>query len=508
MYTTENSLKYICSVNLGALETVQFLLDSGFVNHWQGNYLTSNVLLEARRQPIGHRYTLLQDKQSNTTVLTFGFLYNFLNHCHLTVVERVEDVVHQEWFKVALTQNHYDAILIMAHMDCVDPLVSVILNATRAIVGENMPIQFVTGHSHRRAYEVLDSAASSMEAGRFLDTVGFVSFPRSHSYIAAQTKAGGHNLTALSLFQHEFIDASKAGLSSALCLDDADSLSTPEGDALSAMIRETQQRLDLESVLGCSPTNFLLSTDWKDPSTLWGLYLNKVVPSQLFRNNGSKVYVQRTGAFRYMLFEGEVSLDDVISVCPFNDTVYEVVDSIQGSTLQDLLKALTNLTSTPDLAVFPLQLDPDRLYAVYVPDWNMPEVIDVISSATGQALTPVPTGKSTTNLWRDFVKSHWPTCDEAASEHQAYTVLTASSPSASEHQAYTVLSASSPSDPATPGFSGAWPYSSIAGLLVLILAWAVHQYPKRSQRMQVLYDLQVKDPLIPSSLAENYGATP
>jgi len=169
-----------------------------------------------------------------------------------------------------------------------------------------------------------------------------------------------------------------------------------------------------------------------------------------------------------------------------------VVDSIQGSTLQDLLKALTNLTSTPDLAVFPLQLDPDRLYAVYVPDWNMPEVIDVISSATGQALTPVPTGKSTTNLWRDFVKSHWPTCDEAASEHQAYTVL----------------SASSPSDPATPGFSGAWPYSSIAGLLVLILAWAVHQYPKRSQRMQVLYDLQVKDPLIPSSLAENYGATP
>jgi 2',3'-cyclic-nucleotide 2'-phosphodiesterase (5'-nucleotidase family) len=151
------------------------LLDSGFVGHWSGGYLTSNVVLEANGEPIGARYALLQGR--NSRVLAFGFLYNFVDNCKMTIVERVQVVVQQEWFRSALVEEHFDAILVLAHMDCVDPLVFAILESIRTIVGSEMPIQFLTGHSHRRCFEATDPASSSMEAGRFLDTVGFVSFP-------------------------------------------------------------------------------------------------------------------------------------------------------------------------------------------------------------------------------------------------------------------------------------------------------------------------------------------
>jgi 2',3'-cyclic-nucleotide 2'-phosphodiesterase (5'-nucleotidase family) len=103
-------------------ETVQHMIDSGFIDHWEGHYLTSNTLLSGSyqfsrpQQPLGHRYTYLHSQgTSKATLLTFGFLYNFQNYCSMTVVERVQDVVQQEWFRKVLKEsNKYDAILVMA----------------------------------------------------------------------------------------------------------------------------------------------------------------------------------------------------------------------------------------------------------------------------------------------------------------------------------------------------------------------------------------------------------
>ena len=40
-------------------------------------------------------------------------------------------------------------------------------------LGARMPIQFLTGHSHLRAWTRLDAFATSFEAGHYGDTVGF-----------------------------------------------------------------------------------------------------------------------------------------------------------------------------------------------------------------------------------------------------------------------------------------------------------------------------------------------
>jgi len=187
-------------------ETVEFLVygsssssknatgeGGSFIDHWDGNYLTSNTLLKSTNEPIGNRYTYLRGDSTNSpTLLTFGFLYNFQNNCPTTVVESVEGTVSERWFRDALLRrDDYDAILVLAHMDAVDSLVYVILEAIRSITDtDDVPIVFVTGHSHRRAYEVLDANAVSFEAGHFLDTVGFVSFPLPEKNDAASSGNG------------------------------------------------------------------------------------------------------------------------------------------------------------------------------------------------------------------------------------------------------------------------------------------------------------------------------
>ena len=86
-----------------------------FIPHWNGNYLTSNTLLAATGEPLGNRYTYLRGQFS--TLLVFGFLYNFEDHCPSTIVEKVQTVVQQDWFvQVVMQQQEYDAILVMAHV--------------------------------------------------------------------------------------------------------------------------------------------------------------------------------------------------------------------------------------------------------------------------------------------------------------------------------------------------------------------------------------------------------
>jgi hypothetical protein len=61
---------------------------------------------------------------------------------------------------------------------------------------------FLTGHTHMRAYSVLDPMAISMESGKYLDTVGLVGCStavRAHTFelLAEMTQGGdSHRLRA------------------------------------------------------------------------------------------------------------------------------------------------------------------------------------------------------------------------------------------------------------------------------------------------------------------------
>lgn len=329
-------------------ETVEYMRQSGFIHHWNGTYLSSNTFDATTGEPLGSLYTYLTASSSsndNVRLLTFGFLFNFQNHCSVVTVQNVQDTVQEEWFRNVLQQtDQYDAIVVLAHMDCQDPLVTnELLPSIRSVVGLDTVIVFLTGHTHRRCFVQLDDAAISLEAGRFLDTIGIVQF-----------RIDSDRRRRPIVFQHEFVNATRHDLQRVLGDPYTMPLDTSAGIALSTEIQATRTALGLPQVLGCAPQHYYLNqgigmdNDHNHSSSLWRFYLDHVVPVTIADHNDDddklrrRVFVQSTGGLRYDLFEGQTTLDDLIAVSPYNDTVVQICTGLQGSELDALLNLLND----------------------------------------------------------------------------------------------------------------------------------------------------------------------
>lgn len=284
---------------------------AGWLDWWGLKYLTSNIIDSNTQKNFGNQFRLL--KGPTSTVLTFGFLYNMKDSDSTVTVQQVETVVAEAWFSNALKTPGIDAILVLAHMGHDDHLISVILAKIRSIVGPNMPVQFVAGHTHKRGVHNPDATSLSLEAGRYLDTVGFVSFPRKDTLASAST-----NTT--SMFQYRFLDASRSVLETAL---NGPTLGTSEGTALSAFIHRIQDELGLREVVGCVPERYFYNKSIFASNSVWGLFEREVVP-RLF--DGRDVVMFSTELARYDLLPGDIILDEVIGMIPFNETLFKFSD--------------------------------------------------------------------------------------------------------------------------------------------------------------------------------------
>ena len=385
--------------------TVEYIRDH-FVQHWNGSYLTSNVLLESTRSPIGSRYTVL--KGNHSSLLTFGFLYDMTGNCGASIVEPVGQVVQTEWFRIALLTETYDAILVLAHMDFQDNLVKVIRDAIRTILSTPMPIQFITGHSHIRAFTVVDEASTSFEAGHYLDTVGFVSFPKlTQPFIAV-------NMT--NQFQHVFI---KANIDTFKNVLQVDSLDTIEGLELSQFILNTRKDMGLFEVLGCSPRLYAVEQGLDQEDSLWSLYLTKVVADTYLQSSVTSIFLQSTGAFRSSFFKGEVDNDDLTSVTPFNDTIFLLDTAIEGNILLELLGGQPNQVGPnapyglPFIGSSLFHVDTSFSYRVYTTTFDLPGILERLEYLTRTTITSTRQYDgngmeiTTTTLWTNYIDSNW-----------------------------------------------------------------------------------------------------
>ena len=378
--------------------TVEYITQpDGFVNFWRGGYLTSNVILKETGVPIGNRSIYLQGVHSDKTILVFGFLYNFQNHCSMTEVEDVETVINSAWFENELKKYEengtFDAIVVLAHMDAYNDLVDKILNKIRSICGQEVPVQFITGHSHQRKFRKLDNFSTSFEAGRFLDTVGFTSIAFDDNDVS---------------FDHAFIDGNINSFKDAL--GSTDDLDTENGTKLALLIEETEMKLGLNEVKGCSPKTFYLNYGLEQDNSLWGLFAKKIIPIQLFNRNSSKVFIQNPGGLRYNLYEGEITVNDVITVSPYNDTVWEVASNISGT---DFITAFgvpnqadgsAHFSDLPKLIVSG-SVDPEKQYDVYSVDFDVAYVKDALENSTKLKFEPFELDQSMSTILVDYIKT-------------------------------------------------------------------------------------------------------
>lgn len=424
------------AVNLGNHElyhasVVEYIQQpGGFVDWWNGGYLTSNVVradstaTSASPKPIGNRYAILRGATGSTTLLAMGFLYNMQDHVDSVVVQQVQEVVQQDWFRDALLNESYDAILVLAHMHCRDPLVHVILTAIRRYVDATVPVQFITGHTHVRDYTVLDEWSTSFEAGRFLDTLGFVSFPTrttvertiasspSTSTTTAVTNNSSKNHTdgtkVLSpMFQHRYWNANRQLLQDTLGVA---SLPTKRGSDLSRFIANLQDELGLTQDIGCVEKSYFVDNGLDEPQSLWAFFDQNVVQTQF---ESDQVVILGKGQWRYDLVGGRLQVGDVIAVSPFNDTLFRW-DNISVSVILQLNATLNSnrdiswLTKLPDYVMSSLEhMDnsTDGTFDVITAKFDRKRIQSILQDL-GVDSEPVQMGATTLSIWLDHVRQY------------------------------------------------------------------------------------------------------
>jgi len=412
----------------------------GYVDWWGDRYLTSNIHKvdnlskeEATlmtgisktepKDPLGSRYKILHGDDSK--LLTFGFLYNMGNAAKDAgiEIEKVQTTVKQQWFSDALTEEEYDAILVLAHMDLVDPLVDVLRKAIRGIIGENTPIVFLTGHTHHRGYKQLEDLTVTFEAGRYLDTVGFISFPKKDS-----VRSGNNS----SLFRHNYLDANRKLLfEDTLGFSSADEGETANGKEFSEFIHTTRKKLGLERVVGCAPQSYYAEHPVDAPDSLWGFFRDEVIP-KIFsaqvvtaeeEDDLPTAMLLPSESFRYNLLNTEdLVVDDIYAVAPFNDTLVHM-GTFSSDVILEANKTLNKhswklpnfiLIGTFDDASDNPLVAVTKKYHLYSYEFQAGDVEKAIAKIAPSEKVEIKKTEWTSSLiWLSFVEQYWP-CDSTS----------------------------------------------------------------------------------------------
>lgn len=150
-----------------------------------------------------------------------------------------------------------------------------------------------------------------------------------------------------------------------------------------------------------------------DEDSLWRLFRDKVVPSQVA---GDRVVLFAKGSWRYDLMSGVVRLDDAFAISPFEEILYEW-KAIPSEVIIRLNASLNE--AAPDLPFFPLL--PAYILAPAVPfvaeggfydlitdTFEAPLIQKHLEEFYPEAGPAAPINDtSTTSIWVDFFEENW-----------------------------------------------------------------------------------------------------
>lgn len=338
-------------------ENIEFMREK-FVPYWNGSFVTSNV------EPMGAKYYVYEDD-----VLVFGFLYEMKDHGDGVAVETAYEAMNETWFQQALETQGVRAVVALCHADAEDPLIeAVAAGIRRGLKTTSTPIVMLAGHSHRRKYVALpESNAAVIEAGRYMDTVGILTYDSTRG------------------FEHSFVDGSKQSLRKC-------GGQTERGAALDREISAARDRMGLSRIVGCSDNTYF-------PPELVRLFLDSVVPKVLFGYNDSKRLVMDAVSFRATLHAGIVSVDDIYSIAPFQDSFWQVATNVTGASLAEDMEILSESLSEQ---FWYANVDLESTYDIYTIHFDVEDVLRKMNRGQERAIRAYPS-KNATGLWFDYI---------------------------------------------------------------------------------------------------------
>jgi len=406
------------------------------------NYITSNVVWNATGEPYGNPYMLL--KGSSSTLLVFGFLYDSVRSSETIQVLKIEDIIQQRWFRDALKENDYDAIVVMAHMDIDSPSINTIYTQIRSKVDPQMPIQFIAGRSHKRAssYGIgKDHYVHKLEPGGLMDTVGWVTIPKFET--AQQYPPTGNGKALQAVFGQEFVNASKSVFKEKLGIGQDQEFLTSQGADLSTRIAETRDDLGLNQIVACPAHDYMRNISIFSEKSLWKLWREHVVRTEIFQKDDDRVMFVSKSMFRYdLLGSGKhdaMTLDDVVAIAPYMEKVIYV-----GDVPDWMIRRMNNTFNTfshhhiiPD---YVLAGDLDEVktaesYKLYTHESDVPKIKTKLEKFNFHDFVLEWTGQRDTLYWLDYVRTAMPCTGKQKVEQDNFEIPYFFDPSELEEEA-------------------------------------------------------------------------
>ena len=116
---------------------------------------------------------------------------------------------------------------------------------------------------------------------------------------------------------------------------------TPLGESIKGQIAYYTNVLSLNETLGCSPITYDPYIPTALPSSLYNLYIEKMVPKMVFEANNNfnttEYFISNSATLRYDLYEGRVDVNDIFSVNPFAD-MYVYFQPLNGTQLKAIVR--------------------------------------------------------------------------------------------------------------------------------------------------------------------------
>lgn len=338
------------------------------VPNFKGKYLASNLDYinpkTGEQVPMAQRYRKFTTKNQGIKVLAFGFLFDFTGNANNTVVQPVEKTIKEKWFQEAIREK-VDLFIVAGHVTLDGPEYKAIFQAIRA-QNWDTPIQFFGGHSHIRNFHKYDSKSYGLQAGRYMETIGWMSIEDIKKGKGDKTKDIESRSSIL--FKRRYIDNNLFGYHYHTGLN-MSTFPTKRGLNASAAIYDARKELKLDYNFGCAPKDLWMNrAPYPSDNSLFTWLETEVIPEVAVnpeRKDIPTLAIVNTGTMRFDIFKGAFTRDTTYIISPFTSKFVYLKDVPYKSARQVevLLNGAAKILETPGMQTS--QLAPPEQMAIH-----------------------------------------------------------------------------------------------------------------------------------------------
>lgn len=274
--------------------------------------------------------------------MAFGILFDFDRNSNVSKVMKAADLVQQQWFLDAVNYPQpIDLFLFIGHnpVRLSDPIST--FGTVHSVVRSlrpNIPIQVFGGHTHIRDFTVYDDSSTGLEAGRYCETLGWLSLSgiNSSSFTGNMKPHGVPNpsrkatntSTSSMVYSRRYLDWNRRTFAYHAVGSQDSTFDLHSGLRVSSKISGLRTSYNLSGLYGCAPRTYCISCKpIDDPGSIFN-FLPIAMGATVINESRADIpryILLNSGGVRFDLVKGPFTYDDSFIVLPFKNTFQYVI---------------------------------------------------------------------------------------------------------------------------------------------------------------------------------------